>query len=601
MPEINEYHSIVPAHLAVQAMRDNGYKNAAYAVAELIDNAIQAGATQVELLCGEREELVTQRVCRRLQHLAVLDNGSGMDAATLRIALQFGNGTHLLPVGQRGMGKFGMGLPCASISQCRRVEVWTWQNGNQPIYSYLDIDEIKSQQQQNVPLPVHKEIPELWKTVSASMGQSGTLVVWSKLDKCKWRTAGSIFDNSELLIGRMYRKFIHEGQVGLRMVEFNCDTPSDQSQCHERQAVANDPMYLMLGTSTPAPYNQEQLFELHGSPRKFQIDYNGQTHEVSVTCSIARSGPRQVGNAGATPYGRHAAKNIGVSLVRAGRELDLDQAWTIKYDPRERWWGIEVEFPPALDEVFGVTNNKQAANHFAELAVIDYKSIDDALLGESYHQLKQRLEDEGDSRAYLLDIGVYIHNTLQQFRGLIKQQGKGARPDRFAGPGSAEKIATEKTKERQEQGYAGSSDAGDQATLEERKIDVNAALVDIGIPAAQAEEIIKETFASGIKYIFANGELESGAFFTVKSKGGEIIIQLNTRHPAYPNLLEVMEEPDVDDIEVLRGRLDKCRTGLKLLLTAWARYEDEQPDGPARNRVQDTRADWGKIAREFQE
>ena len=41
-------HDIVPAHLAVQAMRDNGYKNAAYAIAELMDNAIQAGASNIQ-------------------------------------------------------------------------------------------------------------------------------------------------------------------------------------------------------------------------------------------------------------------------------------------------------------------------------------------------------------------------------------------------------------------------------------------------------------------------------------------------------------------------------------------------------------------------
>lgn len=43
-------HDIVPAHLVVKAMRDSGYKNAAYAIAELMDNSIQAGATKVELL-----------------------------------------------------------------------------------------------------------------------------------------------------------------------------------------------------------------------------------------------------------------------------------------------------------------------------------------------------------------------------------------------------------------------------------------------------------------------------------------------------------------------------------------------------------------------
>ncbi|MBK8394589.1 MAG: hypothetical protein IPL26_04990 [Leptospiraceae bacterium] len=42
-----ERHDIVPVHLAVQAMRDNGYRNTAYAVAELIDNSIQASAQNV--------------------------------------------------------------------------------------------------------------------------------------------------------------------------------------------------------------------------------------------------------------------------------------------------------------------------------------------------------------------------------------------------------------------------------------------------------------------------------------------------------------------------------------------------------------------------
>ena len=50
---------IVPTRLVVEAMRDNGYKNAAYAIAELIDNAIQAGATLVELLCGEQQVQLT--------------------------------------------------------------------------------------------------------------------------------------------------------------------------------------------------------------------------------------------------------------------------------------------------------------------------------------------------------------------------------------------------------------------------------------------------------------------------------------------------------------------------------------------------------------
>jgi sensor histidine kinase YesM len=76
-------------------MQDNGYKSPAYAVAELIDNAIQAGASSVELLCVEKTGLVQERQRSRIENLAILDNGSGMDAQTLRSALQFGNGRYL--------------------------------------------------------------------------------------------------------------------------------------------------------------------------------------------------------------------------------------------------------------------------------------------------------------------------------------------------------------------------------------------------------------------------------------------------------------------------------------------------------------------------
>ena len=102
---------IIPLRLAIKAMRDSGYKNTAYALAELIDNAAQANATMIEVLCVERRELVRERERSRLHEIAVLDNGTGMDARTLRMALQFGNGTRLDD--RSGIGRFGMGLPNA--------------------------------------------------------------------------------------------------------------------------------------------------------------------------------------------------------------------------------------------------------------------------------------------------------------------------------------------------------------------------------------------------------------------------------------------------------------------------------------------------------
>ncbi|MCL4256739.1 MAG: ATP-binding protein, partial [Anaerolineae bacterium] len=186
-------------------MRDNGYKNAAYAIAELMDNSIQAGATRVELLCAEKTELAKQRQRTRIHQLAVLDNGCGMNADVLLMALQFGNGTRLTPEHQTGIGRFGMGLPNSSISQARSVEVWSWQDGvENALYTYLDIDEIERGELRYVPVPQPKPIPKIWREAGKTFDNTGTLVVWSNLDRCQWRTAKTIIDNSEMLIGRMY-------------------------------------------------------------------------------------------------------------------------------------------------------------------------------------------------------------------------------------------------------------------------------------------------------------------------------------------------------------------------------------------------------------
>ena len=191
MTEQQMRFDIVPTALAVNAMRDNGYKNAAYAIAELIDNSIQAEASSVELLCLEVEEQLPQRRRKRIRAIAVLDNGVGMDSEVLRQALQFGNGTRLND--RSGIGRFGMGLPSASISQCRKFEVWTWQSGyDDPIYTYLDIGEIERGDIETVPPPRSAPIPAFWRQAGNNFGRTGTLVVWSDLDRCTWRTGRTI-------------------------------------------------------------------------------------------------------------------------------------------------------------------------------------------------------------------------------------------------------------------------------------------------------------------------------------------------------------------------------------------------------------------------
>jgi hypothetical protein len=588
---------IVPAHLAVKAMRDNGYKNAAYAIAELIDNSIQADADKVELLCGEKTIQLSRRTSNRIEEIAVLDNGRGMDENVLSMALQFGNGTRLEPENQKGIGKFGMGLPSSSISQCKRVDVWTWQDGiENAIYCYLDLSEITSGSMRQVPEPISKEVPKKWTKLANEIGNTGTLVVWTELDRIMWKTANAIIRNSEHIIGRMYRNFISDNRVSIRMYTYNTDhldTPGEESF-----AKSNDPMYLMKGTSCPDPFKVDPMFEIYGTPRIFKIHHNDKEHEVELTFSLAKEEARQGTNPGWSSHGQHAAKNIGVSIVRAGRELELNESWAIGYDPTERWWGVQVEFPPSLDNVFGVSNNKQFARNFNAVNVDDFK-----LDGETVNEAKDRLSEEGDPNGVLLEIHQAINSNLSTIRTHLRKQRKGVRSqdDSKRYRHSAEKRATDLTKQRQETGYAGSSDDDENLPQEEREKQIRTELQNWEVSSDVVEGVIANTFNDGLKYHFVEANMDGSAFFTIRPKGGTIIIKLNFEHPAYKNLMELLYESTEDaDEDELRERLDKAREGLQLLFMAWARYEDEL-EGVNKEKAQDVRHDWGRIARQFLE
>ena len=181
---------IIPPQLAIKAMRDSGYKNTAYALAELIDNSVQANADAIDVICIEESRMVNDRPRRRLQEIAVLDNGSGMEPMVLQLALQFGNGTHLDD--RSGIGRFGMGLPNSSISQCRRVDVWTWQSGpDNAMHSYLDVDEVEAGTLTSIKFPSVEPLPTEWRNRSQIVSTKGTLVVWSNLEdhRVTWRGA----------------------------------------------------------------------------------------------------------------------------------------------------------------------------------------------------------------------------------------------------------------------------------------------------------------------------------------------------------------------------------------------------------------------------
>ncbi len=158
-----------PAAL-VESLRAFPY-SAPSAVADLIDNSIAANARTVR---------VVYRWNGGSPSVEVVDDGDGMSTARLREALRFAG---MGPGSRRGsadLGRFGLGLKTASLSQCSRVTVTSVKAG---VVSNLgwDIDELRKGDGRWTPTTSDRETVKAQTTLIG--GSFGTVVCWQKLDR----------------------------------------------------------------------------------------------------------------------------------------------------------------------------------------------------------------------------------------------------------------------------------------------------------------------------------------------------------------------------------------------------------------------------------
>ena len=385
--------SIVDIKNMGDALRNTGYKNIESAVAEIIDNAEEANAKNAFVILGEHIDPSSGR--KVIHEIGFLDDGSGMDTSTLGTCLGIGFTTR---TGRRGLGRFGVGLPQASLYACPEVIVYSWQNGIQNCQRvFLDIEKVKSGEQTEIADPVNEQIPEKYQqyihyqtpTNSFDFSKSGTLVIWSNCDRISPKTRGPLTERLEFALGQKFRHFIHNGEFKIRII------------AHENQDAAvdvapNDPLFLMednyvlCNDNCPAQVfrgvrgdDLEPAFELYGEETvsiKY-IDKNNSVSSANVTIRFSKVKAKfydetafPTGNPGAYPFGKYASKMEGISVVRANREIDFRQFdfYSTTNEPQHRWWGCEIMFDPVLDEAFGVANNKQ----YVELKRIEAEDID---------------------------------------------------------------------------------------------------------------------------------------------------------------------------------------------------------------------------------
>ena len=114
--------------------------------------------------------------------------------------------------------------------------------------------------------------------------------------------------------------------------------------------------------------------------------------DVKIICTVAKPEIQALG--GMSALGKHYAKNNGISFVRAGRELELNyKGFYTQSEPRNRWIGLEIQFPPQLDSFFSVPNNKQSVRDFRKFEEDELES-----LSLTYNQEGESIEGKNVNR-----------------------------------------------------------------------------------------------------------------------------------------------------------------------------------------------------------
>jgi hypothetical protein len=154
----------------MESLRAFGYAFAT-AIADLIDNSVAAGATRIE---------IHAQWAGTDSYVSIADDGQGMSEETLVEAMRLGTQGPNAVRDPSDLGRFGLGLKTASLSQCRRLTVRSKEAAGTPSAAQWDIDHVITADEWQLLRPSDAETDARLAILG---GDAGTTVLWEHLDR----------------------------------------------------------------------------------------------------------------------------------------------------------------------------------------------------------------------------------------------------------------------------------------------------------------------------------------------------------------------------------------------------------------------------------
>jgi hypothetical protein len=521
----------------VRGMRDIGYKSTSYALAELIDNAMQASAKQVDVVFGFEGG-------NKPASIAIIDDGYGMDPNMARASLVWGAGTRATD--RTGFGKYGYGLPSASVSQCRRVTVYSKPGDGEWQSAYLDIDEISEGKWSNgnriaMPDPKPQAPPAFVVDFLKAQNRwdgftNGTVVVWDKLDRIDRKQRDALKAELVTDLGILYRGFLVE-----------CPLTVDGLTVQPC-----DPLFLTEGFRY-YDLDEDRAVELPGANVEV-IDKDTKAVLGSMRVRFSRLPATFFRK----PEAKHNNKpgrgqnnerleiadaNNGIIFCRNGRQIDVlrpPRALGNINATTDRFWAVEVDFDASLDEMFSITTAKQQVRP------------DD------------RVWDMLKDKAKLFNaIGVMRHE-YQKDAATVAAKAEEHKETKRASVEAIEQAAKFRTskppKDTTERQQEASENLRKEATRRAKRSGLSAEVVERELAAQRTDST----------HDVETEDLPGAPFYRCVQEGADRMLYLNSAHPFYTELYSSA------------ASTPRLRAGLEVLLWSLGNAEVDADPGSDR-------------------
>ncbi|MFE4355291.1 ATP-binding protein [Kitasatospora sp. NPDC056800] len=349
----------------MESLRSFGY-DMATALADLVDNSIAAGATQVR---------VDYSTTEGQSWVAIVDDGKGMTEAALHEALRLGGDGPAAFRDQTDLGRFGLGLKTASLSQCRLLTVLS-RTGDGLICRSWDLEHVTRVDDWEVLAEADADALRIVEEVG--FNGTGTMVLWRRLDNAgEGRVLAQRLGQARVRLAMWFQRFLTAGTVDLR-----------------------------VGQRSVSPW--DPFWRKWMATQDLGTEFLGPQGEVKVTPFVLPH-PSRLSNKeldlGAGPRGWNAQQGFYVyrrnRLVSAGGWLGLPD---LTITPQARLARIEVDIDQHADSTWLVDVRKSRVHPPSELEA-DLARLAGAAREASVRAFRQRAVTLNRSRGGQITFG----------------------------------------------------------------------------------------------------------------------------------------------------------------------------------------------------